>query len=369
MQTLPLPVELLPETVRRFGDPKALGPAKMMAARGLVPVKGGDLVTLLCQLSVDEDPTVSDAARSTLDKMPKNVLKPACASPLHPAVLDLLSERFRNDDEVLETIVLNKGVLPATIAGLARACSESISELIAVNQELLLAHPVIIESLYKNKKTRMSTADRLIELAARNGVTLQGIHSFQAHVEAIQGQLIPEPTNEPLPSDESFAEALIHDDSEDAIEIDKADGTESVKEQFKPLMFRIRDMNVAEKIRLSIVGDAAARAILVRDPNRLVCTAAISSPSMTLKEASDIAQSREIGEDILRYIGGRREWLRSYEIKRGLVFNPKTPIGISMRFLTHMRLNDLKAISKSRNVAPAIKNLARQQLEKRQKKT
>ena len=43
---LPLPASELPETIRRFGDPAAPTPARSMAARGLVPVRGGDLVTL-----------------------------------------------------------------------------------------------------------------------------------------------------------------------------------------------------------------------------------------------------------------------------------------------------------------------------------
>ena len=38
----------------------------------------------------------------------------------------------------------------------------------------------------------------------------------------------------------------------------------------------------------------------------------------------------------------RKRVVRSYEIKRALVFNSKTPLGISMNFLSHMRRNDLR---------------------------
>ena len=36
---------------------------------------------------------------------------------------------------------------------------------------------------------------------------------------------------------------------------------------------------------------------------------------MSENEAKNAAQSREVSEDVLRYIGRKREWLRSYEIK------------------------------------------------------
>jgi len=48
---LPIPIDAVPEPLRRFADPNGPTPARMMAARGMVPVKGGDLVLLLVQLT------------------------------------------------------------------------------------------------------------------------------------------------------------------------------------------------------------------------------------------------------------------------------------------------------------------------------
>ena len=50
---LPLPVDQIPTSIRRFCDPAAPGPARLMAARGMVPIKGGEQVMLLLQLSAD----------------------------------------------------------------------------------------------------------------------------------------------------------------------------------------------------------------------------------------------------------------------------------------------------------------------------
>jgi hypothetical protein len=270
---------------------------------------------------------------------------------------------------MLERLLPNPAVGDATLARVAERCDEGTSELIATNQQRLLAAPQIIEALYRNPKTRMSTADRLVELAVRNNVELEGIPAFKEHAAAIRGQLIPEPTDEPLPTDSTFREALEeHDAEEDAIERDEVDGTEELKERHAPLSHQISQMSPSEKVRLALIGKAAARAILVRDPNKLVSHAAISSPKMTENEAVGIAHSKEVSEDVLRYIGNKKEWGRNYEIKRALLYNPKTPIAIALKYIPHMRDNDLKSIARSRNVAQPVKVAVKQRLNAKQRR-
>jgi hypothetical protein len=356
---LPIPIDAVPERLRRFADPSGPAAARMMAARGMVPIKGGDLVLLLVQLTADADPGVSQSAGDTLRGLPETVLFPACTEALHPAVFHEVALRFSTNDEVLARLVQNHAVADATIAKISAHCPERITEIISVNQKRLLAAPQIIEALYKNRNTRMSTADRLIELAARHEVELTGIPMFEELNRAILGQLIPEASDAPLPSDEAFARALEEDADQDAVERDAADGTEETKEEFVPLQSKIRGMNIGEKIRLALLGNAAARSILVRDPNRVVCMAAITSPAMGESEAKNAAQSREVSEDVLRYIGRKREWLRSYEIKRHLCNNPKTPLALSMTFLAHLRRNDLRALSRSRGIPGPLKQAAK----------
>ncbi|MEM9195098.1 MAG: hypothetical protein AAGF12_38355 [Myxococcota bacterium] len=362
---LPLPKEALPASLHRFADPKAPAAAKTMAAKGLVPVKGPDLVTLLVQLSADDNALVSTAAVETLKGVPDNVVVSAAGTALPAAILDGLSRLLSDREPVVEKIVMNAATVDATVQRIAGDCSEYVSEVIAVNQERLLQAPKIIEALYKNRNTRMSTADRLVELAARNDVQLSGIAAFKEHVEAIKGQLIPEPSDEPLPGDELSKEALEEDEDDvEAIQRDKVDGKEELKKRFNSLRDKIAEMTMAEKIRFAQIGDAAARAILVRDPKRTVSFAAIRN--MNDSEAASVAHSKEISDDILRFIGNKKEWLRYYDVKRALVFNPKTPTGIALRFIGHLRENDLRALSRSRNIPSPIKTAATQRYQKKQ---
>jgi hypothetical protein len=367
---LPLPIDQVPPSIRKFCDPAAPLPARMMAARGMVPVKGGEQVMLLLQLSADADAGLSKSAGEALDKLPEAVLLPVSESALLPSFLDRLAEHFRERDDVQERLAANPALEAGTLEWIALRGSERVSERISVNEQRLLAEPRVIEALYRNKNTRMSTADRLIDLAARNGVVLD-IPTFEAHVAAIKGQLIPEPSEEPLPSDQDFAHALAEDDDNPeavaAAENPEAE-QDAVKEQYLPLMMRIRNMTSAEKLRLAMVGNASARAFLVRDKNKTVAFAAISSPAMQESEVVPIVRSKEVGEDVIRFVGNKREWTRSHEVKHALVFNPKTPVGISLRFIGHLREDELKTLSRSRNVAQPLKSAALQKIQAKEKK-
>ena len=364
---LPLPLESLPAAIQRFCNPQGPAQARLMAAKGLVPVKGNDQVTLLSQLAHDADEPVRNAALDSILKLPEGVMSAACDAPLLPPVLHFLGRTLKNEDQ-LGRIVANPASHDATVEDVARGCSERIAERIAVNEQRLLRAPAIIEALYKNRNTRMSTADRLIELAARNGVVVEGIPHFAAAVEAVQGQLIPEPSDEALPQDAVFAQSLLEDNDENAFQEDKAAGTEEVKQQYKPLSMQISDMTKSEKLRLALVGNMAARALLVRDHNRQVAMAAVQSPQMTVAEAAAIARSKEVSEDILRFIGNKKEWIKSGEIKHNLCFNSKTPIGISMRFISHLRTEELRQLAKNRNVPAQLKSLATQWVMRKEKK-
>ncbi len=367
---LPLPIDQVPPSIRKFCDPAAPLPARMMAARGMVPVKGGEQVMLLLQLSADADENLSKTAHEALSKLPEAVLLPVSEGALLPSFLDRLAEHFRERDDVQERLAANPALAGGTLEWIALRCSERVSERISVNEQRLLAEPQVIEALYKNKNTRMSTADRLIDLAARNGVRLD-IPTFEAHVAAIKGQLIAEPSEAPLPSDQDFAQALAEDDDNPEAVTAGADpeaAEDEVKQQYMPLMMRIRNMTSSEKLRLAMVGNSSARAFLVRDKDKTVAFAAISSPAMQESEVVPIVRSKEVGEDVIRYVGNKREWTKSHEVKHALVFNPKTPIGISLRFIGHLRPDELKTLSRSRNVAQPLKSAALQKIQAQEKK-
>ena len=124
----------------------------------------------------------------------------------------------------------------------------------------------------------------------------------------------------------------------------------------------INDMNISQRIRLALLGSKTDRGILIRDRNRLVCLSVIKSPKVQLSEAVAYAGSRNVHDDVIRYIAGKREWQKSYQMKVALARNPKTPTGVGLKLLTHLRKGDLKTVATDKNVSHVIAAAAKRMI-------
>lgn len=365
----------LSASARRVLVPDAPAPLRLMAARGALPgVKPGEILVLLAALSVDDDPKVAETAEATFVELPEAILDGALSGDLPAFVLDKLARARINQHQILERVLRMPRIAPATLEHLAELADERAGELIATNEELMLKNPVAIEKLYMNRRVRMSTADRLIELAVRHDLEL-GIPAYREAAQAIRNELIPEPSEKPSYDDLLFANAEqaatrtgTLAQNEDTHEIDD-EGEEKVRAKFLPLHAMIAQLTITQKIRRCMLGNAAERLLLVRDPNRLVAQAAAKSPNMRDAEAAQISASRAVSEDVLRIIAQNREFTRNYQVKLNLVSNPRTPLTFSARLLPLLRDNDVKALAKSKNVSGAIAQAANQQIQRKQGKT
>lgn len=345
-------------------------PVQMMAARGVVPgAKPHEIVIVIAELMGRSDEKLREAARGTLAKLPPPILNGALSADLPGSVTLRLAEAYPGDHEVLERLLRMPRISGVALELLAGAADERAGELIATNEELMLKHPLVIEKLYMNKRVRMSTADRLIELCVRNNIEL-GIPAFKEAAMAIKNELIPEPSEEPTFDDVLFrettelAEKLALKDNEDTHELDD-EGEEKVKEKIVPLYARMAEMTVSQKIRCATLGSAAERLLCVRDPNRLVAAAAAKSPLLKEPEAVAISASRVVSEDVLRIIALNKDFTRNYQIKLNLVSNPRTPFSFASRMVPMLRESELKTLSKSKNVSGAIATAVKQQLGKK----
>jgi len=358
---------------RKLLDPASAGPMQQMAARGVAPgVKPGEAVTVVALLSESTDPALAATAQATLAKLPAPILNGALAGDLPPGVLALLALKYAHNAIIMEKLLAHPAIPPETVADVAAAADEAVAELVAINEQRLLAHPAIIEKLYMNKATRMSTADRVLELAVRGGIELPGIPAYREAATAIGMELISERSAEPTPDDVLFqatevaaAKAALDASTEDTHRLDEETGTEVVVEKFLPLHAQLGAMTVSQKIRRAMLGNAAERLLLVRDSNRLVAAAAVKSPLIQENEIVRISASRNVSEDVLRVISLDREWTRSHQIKLNLVSNPRTPFAFASKLIMHLREHELKALARSKNVAGAVVKAAKQQLSRK----
>jgi hypothetical protein len=125
---------------------------------------------------------------------------------------------------------------------------------------------------------------------------------------------------------------------------------------------KIAAMNVAQRLALAMKGTREDRGILIRDPNKIVGAAVLSSPKMTDNEIESIARMANVSEDILRIIAQNRAWTKKYSVVWSLTKNPKTPVAVSMNMLSRLTDKDLRAISTDKNVPDALRITARKKL-------
>jgi hypothetical protein len=133
-------------------------------------------------------------------------------------------------------------------------------------------------------------------------------------------------------------------------------------EEQQSALQRIANLNVARRIALAMKGNREERAILIRDPNRIVTAAVLSSPKMNDTEVAAIAKMQNVSEDVLRTIANNRAWLKNYTVVLAVVKNPKTPVALSMNLMARLGEKDLKLLSTDRNVPDVLRTQARRKM-------
>lgn len=367
----PLDPSTLPPPAQKIVGDGAPPKLRLMAAKGIVPgLRPDAILTVLVLLSEGQDRDAAGQARETLSNLPDQLLTGALGADLPEAVLYTLCRHYADRMDVLEKVIRMPRLPIEGVEYLAEHGADPTVELVATNEERILAHPRLIELIYMNENSRMSTASRLVELAVRNGIQLHGIPAWKEVAQAIQGELIPEPADEPLPEDKLFwdqhqlAQELTDDELEDAF-YETDDGQEVLEDKLKPLYQQLEEMSTGEKIRRAMLGSKEERAMLIRSQNKVIAAAAARSPMLQENEVVLLTRNRGVVEDVLRIIASSPEWMKSYQVKRNLVENAKTPVAIATRLIPHLRESELRRLQRNKNVASPVRQAARRHLERR----
>ena len=125
---------------------------------------------------------------------------------------------------------------------------------------------------------------------------------------------------------------------------------------------KIASLSVAQRMSLAMKGSREERAILIRDPNKLVSTAVLSSPKITESEIESIAKMANVSDEILRIVGNNRGWVKNYNVMLALVRNPKSPVALAMNLMSRLNDKDLRQLSTNRNVAEILRVTARKKV-------
>jgi hypothetical protein len=367
----PINAEFLPPNMRKHVDPAAPPPLRMMGAKAMVPLAPADMLGVLFMLTFDPDAGVRETAQKTAANLPDRFSAGLRDEGVQAPVLGWLLPLLRGKDVYMEMLVLNPTTPDEAVADISRDCSAKIAELVSQNQLRLLRHEGVIRNLCSNPNASPALIDSICDFAVRSGMGLNDVPQMQqARVRLFGPQAAAAP---PAPAGPT-AEDILKELEPDAPSA-STDG-EDVKEEEAPadegkrlnLTQRIMKMSISEKIKLATLGNKEARGVLIRDSNKLVCTAVIRSPRITDGEVLSCAGNKAINDDVFRIIYGNREWTKKYKIKMALLKNPKLPLTIGMKFLSTLREGDVKDLARDKNVPAGLQGMAKKMLAKKDEK-
>ena len=372
---------------------KAPQPARLAAARGLLPLPQNDLLEVLVALTTSDDAQIAAAATETLKaESAEDLLIAASDDETAPDVLAYLATQTDGTTKLYEATILNTHTPDHALAKLAATTPHAaLLELITINQQRLVRSPEIIDAILSNpacggdaerraRETRKEFFEKergarqiADELRAR-GQTAAAEFFETAELTTIAGELSVEDAwliaqhievsdadldDSWLPA-ERYEELISESPAEAAANAQRAIDSErlesgDVSTERVSLIRRIMFMNTKDRMKLAMKGDREARGILIRDSNKVVCSAVVKNPRITEQEIENIAGMRTVADEVLRIIALNRAWIRSYVIIHNLAKNPRTPIPTAMNILPRIRTKDLQQLAQNRNVSEAVR--------------
>ena len=138
---------------------------------------------------------------------------------------------------------------------------------------------------------------------------------------------------------------------------------EETEENRESVLQQLATMTFPERLKAAMKGSREFRSILIRDPNKMIAAAVLSSPRLTQSELEAIARNAGVSEDVLRIIAHNRAWTKNYKVALGLTKNPKTPLAVSMNLLSRLNDRDVTMLAVDRNVPEPLRVAARKKAE------
>ena len=372
-------------------------PARVAAARGVLPLPELEMLEVLVAFVASDDAELAEHAAETLKAQDESILaESARSADTARSVLDYLA-RVALPQKVHASVLTNANTPAETIIKFAKTSSDSdLLELIAFNQQLLIRTPALIDALIANPAGSAEAQRRVAETKREFFEKERGLQQVASELRAQGNDAAAEFIEKAEFAQDADGSGLSLDDAAfiaSMIEVPDSEtddawlGLEYLEEIYEEteadrqaiadkifgemrmedsdaanerisIINRIMKMGMKDRVKLALKGDRESRNILIRDPNRIVAQAVVANPRITEQEVEKIASMRTVTEDILRQLASSRQWSRNYQIVHTLAKNPRTPIANVLNILPRLQARDLAALSKNRNVSDAVRRQA-----------
>ncbi len=149
------------------------------------------------------------------------------------------------------------------------------------------------------------------------------------------------------------------DDVAQAPEVPEGQAGEATRQSISQ---QIAKMGFSDRLKAAVKGSREMRALLIRDPNKMISASVLSSPKLSENEVEAFARMANVSEDVLRIIAANRAWMKNYGVVVGLCKNPKTPLAMSLNNMNRLNDRDLQMLSIDRNVPEPLRIAARKKI-------
>src|ERR1700682_3014578 len=121
----------------------------------------------------------------------------------------------------------------------------------------------------------------------------------------------------------------------------------------------LSDMPTAQRARAAIGEELAA---LLHSDAEEVLLALLKNPALAETDVAVLLARKNLPAVVIEEICKRREWLKTYALKKALACHPHTPRLVSLRLLRELYLMDLVQIALLPGVSAELKRNAEDQL-------
>lgn len=308
----------------------------IMVLEGKFPLQLNEIILVISTYAVENRNNLREQCIKYLREIPVHLLKNFLTQDIDEKIIYLFAYLFQDNVEILETIFSNKKVPPILIEKFSTVKNQEVLKIILKKEEIWTKDQKIIDNLINNPSLPMEYYEKISFYVSKNVI------------ESVEQKKPVFTKNEVI----EHKELIEHVDEND-------------EEKKRSIAGKISKLSVAEKIKFALMGNKEVRNILIKDSNKLVSTAVLKNPRITEGEIVKISQDKNLPDEIIRAIATNKNWIQNYNIRLNLIYNPKTPVQASIKFLSSIGNKDLDKISKSKNISSIITTAARKILVQR----
>jgi hypothetical protein len=275
-----------------------------------------DRIEPLCILAADSDSAVREKAASLLLTQPLKTVLAALARPgAAPEMFAYCAAEFPRRPGVADALAQNPTCPIEVLRPVIRYLSVTAVQELFEDLDRLSTSPHLVAELIASAVINADQRTLLLELQ----------------------RAVPEPL-------EAFVEA--------------AEAAEPDQGKRETLLQKLGRMRVVERVQRALKGGRDERLLLIRDPCKVVQRAVLQSPQLSEQEVESFANMASLTDETLRLIAGNRKFRKNYAILRALMFNPKTPLEVTLHLLPHTKPLDLKFLAGNKNVSDTLRTAA-----------